>query len=84
MGIVLGLGTMAYIARLTRTHMLEIKRQDYVRTARAKGLAATKVVNTHMLRNVLIPSLTASRFISIADAPLRISSLSASCITITS
>jgi oligopeptide transport system permease protein len=57
-GIVLGLGTMAYIARLTRTHMLEIKRQDYVRTARAKGLAASKVVNTHMLRNVLIPIIT--------------------------
>jgi oligopeptide transport system permease protein len=57
-GIVLGLGTMAYIARLTRTHMLEIKRQDYVRTARAKGLAASKVVNAHMLRNVLIPIIT--------------------------
>src|SRR5215203_6320164 len=37
-GIVLGLGTMAFMARLTRTSMLEIKRQDYIRTARAKGL----------------------------------------------
>jgi oligopeptide transport system permease protein len=57
-GIVLGLGTMAYIARLTRTSMLEIKRQDYVRTARAKGLASTNVVTTHMLRNALIPIVT--------------------------
>ena len=57
-GIVLGLGTMAYIARLTRTSMLEIKRQDYVRTARAKGLASSNVVTTHMLRNALIPIVT--------------------------
>jgi len=57
-GIVLGLGTMAYIARLTRTSMLEIKRQDYVRTARAKGLASPKVVSTHMFRNALIPIVT--------------------------
>ena len=57
-GIVLGLGTMAYIARLTRTSMLEIKRQDYVRTARAKGLASGKVVSTHMMRNALIPIIT--------------------------
>jgi oligopeptide transport system permease protein len=57
-GIVLGLGTMAYIARLTRTSMLEIKRQDYIRTARAKGLAASSVVRTHMFRNALIPIIT--------------------------
>lgn len=57
-GIVLGLGTMSYIARLTRASLLEIKRQDYVRTARAKGLAAREVVNRHMLRNALIPVVT--------------------------
>jgi oligopeptide transport system permease protein len=57
-GVVLGLGTMAYIARLTRTSMLEIKRQDYVRTARAKGLASRNVVTAHMLRNALIPIVT--------------------------
>jgi oligopeptide transport system permease protein len=57
-GIVLGLGTMAYIARLTRTSMLEIKRQDYVRTARAKGLSSRDVVSGHMLRNALIPIIT--------------------------
>ena len=42
-GIVLGLGTMAYVTRLTRASMLEIKRQDYIRTARAKGLRETPV-----------------------------------------
>lgn len=57
-GIVLGLGTMAYMARLTRSSMLEIKRQDYIRTARAKGLADRGVVGKHMLRNALIPIVT--------------------------
>ncbi len=57
-GIVLGLGTMSYIARLTRTSMLEIKRQDYIRTARAKGLANGQVVGRHMLRNAMIPIVT--------------------------
>jgi oligopeptide transport system permease protein len=57
-GVVLGLGTMAYIARLTRVSMLEIKRQDYIRTARAKGLAGREVVGAHMLRNALIPIVT--------------------------
>lgn len=57
-GIVLGLGTMAYMARLTRTSMLEIKRQDFVRTARAKGLSGRNVVSAHMLRNALIPIVT--------------------------
>jgi oligopeptide transport system permease protein len=57
-GIVLGLGTMAYITRLTRSAMLEIKRQDYIRTARAKGLSEAQVVGRHMLRNGLIPVVT--------------------------
>lgn len=57
-GIVLGLGTMAYIARLTRSSMLEIKRQDFVRTARAKGLSSRSVISAHMLRNALIPIVT--------------------------
>ncbi len=57
-GIVLGLGTTAYIARLTRASMLEIKRQDFVRTARAKGLSNTPVITRHMLRNALIPIIT--------------------------
>jgi oligopeptide transport system permease protein len=57
-GIVLGLSTMAFMTRLTRTSMLEIKRQDYIRTARAKGLDDRGVIGKHMLRNALIPIVT--------------------------
>jgi oligopeptide transport system permease protein len=57
-GLVLGFGTMAYTARLTRSAMLEVLRQDYVRTARAKGLAERVVVLRHMLKNALIPVIT--------------------------
>jgi oligopeptide transport system permease protein len=57
-GIVLGLATMSYMARLTRASMLEIKRQDFIRTARAKGLANQAVVTKHMFRNALIPIVT--------------------------
>ena len=56
--MVLGFGTMAYTARLTRSAMLEVLRQDYVRTARAKGLAERVVVLRHMLKNALIPVVT--------------------------
>jgi len=55
---VLGFGTMAYTARLTRSAMLEVMRQDYVRTARSKGLAERVVVFVHMLKNALIPVIT--------------------------
>jgi len=55
---VLGFGTMAFTARLTRSSMLEVMRQDYVRTARAKGLAERAVIVRHMLRNALIPVVT--------------------------
>jgi oligopeptide transport system permease protein len=55
---VLGFGTMAYTARLTRTSMLEVLRQDYVRTARSKGLNERLVVYRHMMRNALIPVIT--------------------------
>jgi len=48
----------AYIARITRASMLEVMRQDYVRTARAKGLAERTVMARHMLRNALIPVMT--------------------------
>ena len=57
-GIVLALGPMAFITRLTRSSMLEIKRQDYVRTARAKGLSEASVIGRHMLRNGMIPVIT--------------------------
>lgn len=56
--LVLGFGTMAYTARLTRSAMLEVLRQDYVRTARAKGVAERLVVVRHMLKNALIPVVT--------------------------
>jgi oligopeptide transport system permease protein len=56
--LVLGFGTLAYTARLTRASMLEVLRQDYVRTARAKGLSERVVVNRHMIKNALIPVVT--------------------------
>ena len=55
---VLGFGTLAYTTRLTRTSMLEVMRQDYVRTARAKGLTERTVVTIHMIKNALIPVVT--------------------------
>ena len=56
--VVLGFGTLAVTARLTRTSMLDVMRQDYIRTARAKGLPERTVVIHHMLRNALIPVAT--------------------------
>ena len=56
--ITLGTGLSAVIARLTRSSMLEVNRQDYVRTARAKGLAERRVVIGHALRNAAIPIVT--------------------------
>jgi oligopeptide transport system permease protein len=56
--IVMGLGTTAYTARLTRSSMLEVMRMDYIRTARAKGLAERVVVSRHMIKNALIPVVT--------------------------
>jgi ABC-type dipeptide/oligopeptide/nickel transport system permease component len=58
--IALGLGPMAYFARLVRGTMLETLQQDYVRTARAKGLRWRRVVGLHVLRNSLIPVVTAA------------------------
>lgn len=56
--LVLGFNTTAFTARLTRSSMLEVMRQDYVRTARAKGLAERVVIFIHMLKNALIPVVT--------------------------
>ena len=50
--------SMAYIARLTRTNLVENLRADYVRTARAKGLTRSRTVGVHTLRNSLIPVIT--------------------------
>lgn len=56
--IVMGFGTTAYTARLTRSSMLEVMRMDYVRTARAKGLGERVVIIRHMIKNALIPVVT--------------------------
>ena len=56
--LVYAAATVAYIARLSRTSMLEVLRQDYVRTARAKGMREQIVVYRHALRNALIPLVT--------------------------
>jgi dipeptide transport system permease protein len=56
--LVLGTIPMAVIARMTRSAMLEVLREDYMRTARAKGLSPARVVLHHGLRNALIPVLT--------------------------
>lgn len=57
-GIVLGSISLAYVARLTRTSLVENMRSDYVRTATAKGLSRRRVVGRHALRNSLIPVVT--------------------------
>jgi dipeptide transport system permease protein len=56
--IVLGTVPLAVIARMTRSSMLEVLSEDYVRTARAKGLSEFRVVAVHALRNALIPVVT--------------------------
>lgn len=57
-GVALGSYSMAIIARMTRSTMLEVIGQDYIRTARAKGLFEMKVIIKHALRNTLIPVTT--------------------------
>ncbi len=56
--IVLSAGTMGQVTRFTRSAMLDVVRQDYIRTARAKGVSNTLVVYKHALRNALIPVIT--------------------------
>ncbi len=56
--IVLGTIPLAVIARMTRSSMLEVLNEDYIRTARAKGLGVFRVVGLHALRNALIPVVT--------------------------
>jgi peptide/nickel transport system permease protein/oligopeptide transport system permease protein len=57
-GMVLGSFSLAYVARLTRTSLVENLRSDYVRTAAAKGLRRRRVIGRHALRNSLIPVVT--------------------------
>lgn len=56
--VALGLLPAAYIARITRASMLDVLRQDYIRTARAKGLNPFQIINRHAMRNALVPVLT--------------------------
>jgi ABC-type dipeptide/oligopeptide/nickel transport system permease component len=56
----LGLFPLAYFARLVRGSMLETMQQDYVRTAKAKGLRRTRIIGLHVLRNSMIPAITAT------------------------
>lgn len=56
--LTIGTSAMALITRMTRSSMLEVVRQDYIRTARAKGLSERVVINRHALKNALIPIVT--------------------------
>ena len=56
--VTLGLGLAAVLTRMIRTAMLEELSQDYIRTARAKGLSEARIVTHHALRNALIPVIT--------------------------
>ncbi len=56
--VALAVGPMAIIARLTRSSMVEVLTQDYIRTAKAKGLSPLKIIVKHALRNALMPVIT--------------------------
>lgn len=58
--LALGIGMGAFIARMARTQLLEVFREDYVRTARAKGLGERVVMWRHVVRNALLPVITLS------------------------
>jgi oligopeptide transport system permease protein len=56
--LALSLGTIAILARMMRASMLEVANQDYIKTAKSKGLASTSVVWSHMIRNAILPVVT--------------------------
>ena len=56
--LILGLGTMALLTRLMRTSMLEVINEDYIKTARAKGLSSQRIFIKHQLRNAILPVVT--------------------------
>lgn len=56
--LVLGLGTMALLTRLMRSSMLEVVNEDYIKTARAKGLSPMRIFFRHQLRNAILPVVT--------------------------
>jgi peptide/nickel transport system permease protein len=60
--LALGFYNMAFVARITRSSMLEVYREDYIRTARSKGLAEKLVILRHALKNALLPVVTVSGY----------------------
>jgi len=56
--VVIGAFSLSFITRLTRTSLLEVQQQDYIRTARAKGVSGKKIIFGHALKNSLIPVIT--------------------------
>ena len=60
--LALGYGHMAFIARVTRSSMLEVMREDYIRTARSKGLAEYLVIFRHAVKNAFLPVVTVSGY----------------------
>ncbi len=58
--VVLGASLSATVSRMTRATMLEVMREDYIRTARSKGLTEQRVIMRHMLRNSILPVMTLS------------------------
>ena len=56
--LVLAMFYMAIYARMTRASMLEVANQDFVKTARAKGLSPGRILRAHVLRNALLPVVT--------------------------
>ena len=60
--LTLAFSDLAFVARVTRSSMLEVMREDYLRTARAKGLRETLVIGRHALKNALMPVLTVSGY----------------------
>ena len=60
--LALGFSNMAFIARITRSAMLDVFREDYIRTARSKGLSESAVVTRHALKNAMLPVITVSGY----------------------
>jgi ABC-type dipeptide/oligopeptide/nickel transport system permease component len=56
--LILGLGTLAFLTRLMRSSMLEVTHQDYIRTAKAKGVPPLRIFFRHQLRNAILPVVT--------------------------
>jgi len=60
--LALGFSNMAFVARVTRSSVLEVFREDYIRTARSKGLAERAVISRHALKNALLPVITVTGY----------------------